>query len=364
MSQPPDYPGTPADPQRGNQTPPGYPPPPGYGTPPPPPPGYGAPPPAPGYSRHASPPPGPPGGYGPPPGEGPPPGYGTPPSYATPPPQGYGQAPSGGIQFSAGDAFNWAWNKFTKNAAALIVPMLIYGAAMVVLSIVVWLALMAILGGMATSTSGTDGDTSGGAAAGIGFFGFFIVPALFGFVVFLAAFYIEGAFISGCLDIADGKPVSITSFLRPPRNFGSVILAALLVALGTAAGYVICILPGIIFLFFSMFTIPFVIDRSLSPIDALKASFSTINKNLGSALLAYLVTVAVAMVGGVVLFVGTFISVPVSLLIMTYTYRRLTGGQIAPQTLDGPAQPYQPPYQPPQQQPPYQPPQPPSSYQG
>ena len=51
MSQPPDYPGTPADPQRGNQTPPGYPPPPGYGAPPPPPPagpGNGAPPPGPG----------------------------------------------------------------------------------------------------------------------------------------------------------------------------------------------------------------------------------------------------------------------------------------------------------------------------
>ena len=85
MSQPPDYPGTPADPQRGNQTPPGYPPPPGYGAPPPPPPagpGYGAPPPGPGYGRHASPPPGP-GGYGPPPG--PPPSYGTPP----PPPGAY-----------------------------------------------------------------------------------------------------------------------------------------------------------------------------------------------------------------------------------------------------------------------------------
>ncbi|MEK1164786.1 hypothetical protein OSJ04_20355, partial [Mycobacterium ulcerans] len=45
MSQPPENPGNQADPQGGDQSTPGYPPPPNYGTPPPPPPpGYGAPP--------------------------------------------------------------------------------------------------------------------------------------------------------------------------------------------------------------------------------------------------------------------------------------------------------------------------------
>ena len=148
MSQPPEYPGNPADPQHGSQTlratrhhpdrpvmahrrhrlPGG--------------PGYGAPPPGPGYGRHASPPPGP-GGYGPPPG--PPPGEGPPPSYGAPPPpppSGYGAppagyppqpsygAPPGGpggpAQFNVGEAVSWAWNKFTKNALALIVPLLLY----------------------------------------------------------------------------------------------------------------------------------------------------------------------------------------------------------------------------------------------
>ncbi|GJO26209.1 hypothetical protein NJB1507_30350, partial [Mycobacterium marinum] len=42
MSQPPENPGNQADPQGGDQSTPGYPPPPNYGTPPPPPPpGYG-----------------------------------------------------------------------------------------------------------------------------------------------------------------------------------------------------------------------------------------------------------------------------------------------------------------------------------
>ena len=318
--------------------------PPGYGAPPTPP-GYGTPPPPPGYGTP------PPGGY-----EPSPPGYGTPPpppSYGTPPPPpGYGQPPAGYPQypgtgvpfFSAGDAFNWAWNKFTKNAPALIVPMLIYGVAMAILGLVLWaistaIGLAAIFGDAATTTSTSGGytdstsagDGAAAAGAGIGFFGTIVVTALLAFVFLVAAIYVQAAFVSGSLDIADGKPVDIGSFLRPPRNFGSVILAALLVGIGTVVGSVLCVLPGLIFAFFAAYTIPYVIDRSLSPVDALKASFSTIKQNFGSALLAYLIVVAVGLVGQAVC-VGGLISIPVSLLILTYTFRRLSGGQLAPIT--------------------------------
>ncbi|WP_415624244.1 hypothetical protein, partial [Mycobacterium intermedium] len=306
--------------------------------PPPPPPGYGPPP-----GQSSSQPPGDaPGGYAAPGYSQPPP----PPSYGQPP-ASYAQAP-GGSPFSVGEAFNWAWNTFTKNALALIVPMLIYGAAMAVISIVLYMVLFAVVAG------GSSVDESGGASTLFGF-GFLFTWALFGFFFFLAFFYIQAAFVSGALALADGQPVSISSFLQPPRNLGSVIVAALLVSIGTSVGYALCVLPGIIFLFFSLFTIPFVVDRSLAPVDALKASFSTINRNLGSALLAYLVVVAVGIVGNAVC-VGGLISIPVSLLIMTYTYRRLSGGNVVPAPVSGPPQPYQPPQQyPPQQYPPQQP---------
>jgi uncharacterized membrane protein len=337
--------------------PPPHLPPPGYGAPPPlpeygPPAGYGAtapggyepspprydtPPPAPGYDT--LPPPAqysPPSGYGAPP---PQPGYGQPPA-------GYPQYPGTGVPFfSAGDAFNWAWNKFTKNAAALIVPMLIYGVALFVVGLVLStmsfaMDLATIFGDVNTTTStgggytdpSSAGDGAAAAGAGIGFLGSLLIEALLAFVFLVAAIYVQAAFISGSLDIADGKPVDIGSFLRPPRNFGSVIVAAVLIGIGTIVGSLLCILPGVIFAFFAAYTIPYVIDRSLSPVDALKASFSTIKQHFGSALLAYLVVLAVGLVGGLVVCVGGFISIPVSLLILTYTFRRLSGGQVAPIT--------------------------------
>ncbi|MGB8503208.1 MAG: hypothetical protein WCE29_13365, partial [Mycobacterium sp.] len=75
-------------------------------------------------------PPGPPPGSYPPP---PPPQGG---GYQTPPPQGGYPASAGGPgyggynaeqPYSVGDAFSWAWNKFTKNAGPLIIASLVYG---------------------------------------------------------------------------------------------------------------------------------------------------------------------------------------------------------------------------------------------
>jgi uncharacterized membrane protein len=336
MSQPPEYPGTPADPQRGNQNPPGYPPPPGYGAPPPPPPpppGYGPPP---GGYR----PPGPPGFPGPPPG-GPPPGYGAPPP-PPPPPPGYGAPPSGyppqpgyggpggqpAPQFSAGDAFNWSWNKFTSNAAALIVPVLVYG---VIIGILV--ALTSILPaavGQQSSTTYTDvyGQTTGSTSVTLGAAS--IAVMVIGYIlIFVAAVVMHVGLLSGCLDIADGKPVTIGSFFKP-RNLGPAILAALLVAIGTWIGLFLCVIPGIIFGFLAMFAIPFVVDRSVSPVESIKASIATVRSNIGGTLLSWLVQIAAILVGEILCLVGLLVGFPVAQLVLTYTYRKLSGGQVVP----------------------------------
>ena|SRR5579875_3901152 len=347
MSQPPNHPGSSNEPWAGNENPGGYPPPPNYGSPPPPPgygappPAYGAPPPPPGYG---APPPGygaPPPGYGaPPPGYGappPPPGYGgyppPPPSYgAPPPPPGYGQ-PTGyggpqygqdyGQPFSIGEAFNWAWNKFSKNAAALIVPILIYAVALAVVS--------GIVASIAFGLSGANGDSyNSDNSAGPGF-AFFLVIGLLSFVFLGIAMFFQGAYITGCLDIADGKPVNIGSFLKP-RNVGKVIVAGLLVAVLTSIGHLLCVIPGLIFGYLAWFTLPFVVDRSLAPVDALKASFATVRRDIGNSLVAYIVQFLLIFVGVLLFYVGVLVTGPLALLIQTYAYRKLSGGQVAPLT--------------------------------
>src|ERR1700746_2121062 len=116
--------------------------------------------------------------------------------------------------------------------------------------------------------------------------------------------------LSGCLDIADGKPVSIGSFFKP-RNLGPALLTALLVGIGTWIGLILCIIPGIIFGFLAMFAIPFVVDRSLSPVESIKASIATARSNLGGTFLSSLVQYAIVLVGELLCGIGLVVAFPI-----------------------------------------------------
>ena len=333
MSQPPEHPGNPSDPQGGNQTPP----PPGYGTPPPSAPGYGAPPPTPPPGYGAPPPgyggsPPPPHGYAaPPPGYGaPPPGYGAPPPGYPPP--GYGAPgypppqPGYGVQqvkpaFTVSEAFSWAWGTFTKNAVPLLVATLAY--------VVLFSAASAVIvagqsmGKAGTDTENTDLGLSHLSPAGLAVVGF-------GYLLSYAVnAFAQAAFLSGCLDAADGRPLSIGSFFRP-RNFGMALLAALAIGVLTSIGYAAFFLPGVIVTIFTQFVILFVVDRSQSVIKGFSSGVSLVTANIGNALLVWLLTILVVIAGFAACCVGVFVAAPLAALFLTYAYRKLSGGQVVP----------------------------------
>ena len=325
-----------------DQPPGGYPPPPppqGGGYPPPQPPsagGYSAPPPPPpggpggGYQTPPPPPQQPPppqsGGYPPPPppqgGAYPPPAGGYPP-VGGPGYGGYG----GGQAYNIGDAFSWAWNKFSKNAGPLVVATLIYALIeFVVLGILIGLSIA-----LSPDSEYTSYD-SGFAYSWSAFsFGGIVMNLIFTFVLMLVAYTIQSGYLSGVLDIANGHQVSVGSFFKP-RNLGNVVVAGLIVSAIVAVGNALCWIPGLVASFFLMFTIVALLDRNLAPVDAIKNSFETVKNNVGNALIAWLIIGVVTAVGALICGVGLLVAVPVATLFLVYTYRSLTGGQVAPIT--------------------------------
>ncbi|MFV9633002.1 hypothetical protein [Mycobacterium neumannii] len=295
------------------------PPPPGGYPPPPPPGGYPPPPPPGGY-----PPPPPPGGY-PPPGAGyPPPGQGGyPPVGGYPPPGGPGFP--GAQRYSVGEAFSWAWGKFTSNAAALIVPTLVYGIIVVGLQ-GLFGTLSAVVDPGSTSYS-SDGDgfsfsynVDSPASIAITILGWIVALVVGGLI--------QSAYYNGMLAVADGQPVTIGSFFKP-RNVGAVIIASVIVGLLTSIGFALCVIPGFIVAIFTMFTVIALLDRNLSPIDAIKTSFDIAKNNFGQVLLTFLVIFVVTLVGALLCGVGLLVALPLVALIEVYAYRKLSGGQVA-----------------------------------
>ena len=91
-------------------------------------------------------------------------------------------------------------------------------------------------------------------------------------------------------------------------------------------------IPGLIVALFAIFAHPILVDRNLSPIDSLKASIEIVKANVGQVILVWLVAGLIAAAGILACGVGVLVSGPVASLMLVYTYRRLSGGQVAPLT--------------------------------
>ncbi|MGV9709322.1 hypothetical protein ACWDTI_01470 [Gordonia sp. NPDC003424] len=312
----------PPPPSSGSYPPPSsgsYPPPPGSGSYPPPPSSGSYPPPS---SGSYPPPPGS-GSYPPPPSSG---SYPPPPGSYPPPPGGYGAAgapaPDPGYgavaapQFSVGDALGYAWKRFSANPLPWIV--------------------VTLLAGLATGVISGLGNYAGHDS--------FVIRWIFSLLAAIVGYFFHGAMFRGALDEVGGTKPKVGSFFRF-TNVGAVILTALLVAIGTDIGLILCILPGLAFAYLAFWSLAFTVDRDLSPVDAIKASFSVISKNAGTLFPLAIVNVLIMIVGAVLLLIGLLVAVPLVILSSTYAYRLFTGGQIAP--VDGPAQTPPPPNYPP-----------------
>jgi uncharacterized membrane protein len=162
--------------------------------------------------------------------------------------------------------------------------------------------------------------------------------------------------IGANLEVADGRPVGFGSFFQF-RNFGQFAGAVLLTAV---PGIVIQLLSfgaaltgslslillmalvsfivGIAVLVFTQFTGYFALERGLSGLAAVKAGIELVKNNVGSVLLVDLIAIGIFIVAVIASVItcalGAIVFLPSAMaacaLMHAYTYRRLTGGVIAP----------------------------------
>ena len=273
---------------------------PGGTPPPPPPPPYG----------QAPPPPAAPGGYG----AAPPP----------PPPP----APGQGGSYSAPDAFSYGWARFKAKPAELLVPFLVVLVVLIVVEVIVQVLLRATLLGTHSCDRTIFGQTVQ-AQCGPSFFVQLLGTALAGLFVSLISQAVGAGLIKNALNVADGGEASIGE-IGAWATKGPVITTALIVAVATAVGTVLCYIPGIIVGFLLNWAMFYVVDEGLAPMDAIKASVNFATSHLGETIVFYLLGIVVIVVGAVLCLVGLLVAVPVLLIAAAFTFRVLNGKTVAP----------------------------------
>lgn len=207
----------------------------------------------------------------------------------------------------------------------LIGGLLIWGVALTALFGVPY-ALAFVTAAETPAVSSYSGDSQSTMQFGAVSIILIVVAAI---ALWLASAAASSAIITGFLKIADGQPVTVATFLKPHRIGAMLALQTLMIA-AVLVGFVLCVVPGIIAVFLMMFAHFTLLDRGLSPIDAIKASVDIVKKNLVPVLLMYLINAAMRTAGQFACLIGLLVAIPVGYLFQVYTYRLLSGGRVAP----------------------------------
>ncbi|MEI5675372.1 MULTISPECIES: hypothetical protein [unclassified Nocardioides] len=265
----------------------------------------------------------------PPPQE--PPAGGHQPYGATPPPPPpagtpYGAPPTGPASWELGAALSYGWKKFQEGAAQWIIAGLVLFVG-VGIAYGIGFVIMMLLTSPAECTY--DPETfSSTCTNGSGFIVTMIATAILIALILFASLVIGAGLIRGALGVTEGRPFQAASIFKLD-NLGPVVVTSLLIAAGTFVGYLLCFLPGIAFAIATSYSLYFVIDKGLAPVDAIKASINLVKDNLGNALVWAIVGYLVAGAGAIACGVGVLVTYPLVLIGTAYTYKMLTAQDVA-----------------------------------
>jgi uncharacterized membrane protein len=121
-----------------------------------------------------------------------------------------------------------------------------------------------------------------------------------------------------------GESVRIADVFGGMSQFASSFVAFVLVALATAIGCLLLVVPGLVVLIVSCFAFHEIAYRKAHAADGLRASFFIAKRNLLHVLVVLIGVAALNALGSAVLF-GMLLTVPFALVWMTVAYELLTG---------------------------------------
>lgn len=105
--------------------------------------------------------------------------------------------------------------------------------------------------------------------------------------------------------------------------FWSMFFGGLLYGIITAFGFILLIIPGIIFGLKLQFYTYLIVEKCLGPIEALKQSWGLTKGQTWNLFLFVLLLIGINILGALVLFVGLLFSIPTTMLAAAFVYRKL-----------------------------------------
>lgn len=219
-----------------------------------------------------------------------------PPPPPPPPPSG---GASGGEGFSIGGSVGYGWNAYWKNLG----PMLLIALVIIVVSVVISLI------GQATGST--------------------VISVLFSIIGWIVGLLLGFGLIRASLAVTRGEKPEV-AMLFETAGFGPYMLASILFGIGAAIGFILCIIPGIIFVLVYMFY-GYIISENgdaVGPTDALKRAAEITRGHRGELFGFVVVLFLLNLVGAILCGVGLLFTYGITSIAVAHAYKMLSGGTV------------------------------------
>jgi uncharacterized membrane protein len=142
------------------------------------------------------------------------------------------------------------------------------------------------------------------------------------FVLFVVNLVIGIGLTKIALEFVDGKKPKFSDlfYYKPVVKY---FIATIVQGIITLVGFILLIIPGIIFSLRLYYTSYLIVDKNLSPVDAVKTSWKITHGNTWNLFFFGVLIGLINILGLLCLIVGLFITVPLSMLASVYVYRKL-----------------------------------------
>ncbi len=238
-------------------------------------------------------------------------------------PAGGGNQPA-----EASAAIKYGWEKFKGNWGEITVALIIGFVAIVVLSVIGYFIRDSLTSVDECRVNINEGVFRTSGCESPGFFTTLIANGIFQVLYYLGTMVLQLFVIRATLMIVRGEKLEASKIMSV-ENFGPYVLTGLLVGVLTFVGLILCVLPGLAVMFFTMFWGYFVVDKKMSPIEAITASFNLVKENAGAVIIFLLLSWVVTIVGAIACGVGLIVAIPVVTIATGYMYKRLQGEPVA-----------------------------------
>jgi len=147
--------------------------------------------------------------------------------------------------------------------------------------------------------------------------------AVLNFFGFIISAYLSAGMLHLVLSYIDGKTLPLSDLFTQTKYFWRVLGAMVLVFLIVAAGFILFIVPGIIWGLRYQFVLNLIVDKDMDISEAMHKSAELTKGVMWQLLVFNLAVAGVTILGALVLGVGILVAIPVTWLADVYVYRHL-----------------------------------------